>query len=262
MDKTTSISTFRYDQYFQKHMGDQLLVDFFNDKNVQSAFAPAAGLGTVTSLRAKDMPCTKMSFEFFDRLAAAGAPHGARPGPASLAPPRCAPVDDPEPLKGSLGADDAAAAADIVRSSGSIVQCMPQYVDDICVSDKLRELLMIEDSEDYELYSDEERGEVLMRVLRACVVGGPLCQYEDNVKPYFQVTKALYKDFLSVKKNAETSKLEIVTHAYEVRSTKNDGTPLFKAKSGHEFCFVFVDPTKRHVTCWHSNWHNGFFGDS
>jgi len=222
MDKTTSISTFRYDQYFQKHMGDQLLVDFFNDKNVQSAFAPAAGLGTVTSLRAKDMPCTKMSFEFFDRLA----------------------------------------AADIVRSSGSIVQCMPQYVDDICVSDKLRELLMIEDSEDYELYSDEERGEVLMRVLRACVVGGPLCQYEDNVKPYFQVTKALYKDFLSVKKNAETSKLEIVTHAYEVRSTKNDGTPLFKAKSGHEFCFVFVDPTKRHVTCWHSNWHNGFFGDS
>lgn len=222
LDRDMHMATFRFDQFFQRYLSDQLLKDFLNDKEVQKAFRPATGLGTVTSVRSKPLACTKMSFDFFDRLTGAG----------------------------------------IVRGTGGIVQCMPEYVDDVCISDKLRQMLLVEDSENFTLYSDDERDEVLMRILRACVVGGALCQYEDNIEPYFAVTKALYKDLLSVRKNPETGKLEIVTQVYEIRNTRNDGTPFFSLKSGHEFCYVFVDPAKRHVTCWHNVWHNGFFGSS
>jgi hypothetical protein len=46
------------------------------------------------------------------------------------------------------------------------------------VDDNLRELILCEDSENAELYSAEERSQLLWRCFEHVVLGGPCCQNE------------------------------------------------------------------------------------
>ena len=55
---------------------------------------------------------------------------------------------------------------------------------------------MMDDSDYYCLYSDSERDEFLFCLFRHLVIGGQVCQYEDNVEAYLDTTKAIYKDLL------------------------------------------------------------------
>ena len=57
-------------------------------------------------------------------------------------------------------------------------------------------MLLLEDSDNYEMYSDEERDELLLRVFKHLCLGGAVCQYEDDIKPYLDTTKALYKELV------------------------------------------------------------------
>ena len=57
-------------------------------------------------------------------------------------------------------------------------------------------MLLLEDSDNYEMYTDEEREELLMRLFKHVCLGGPVCQFEDGVKPYLDTTKALYKELV------------------------------------------------------------------
>eukprot|EP01050_Picozoa_sp_SAG11_P018503 SAG11_NODE_2806_length_2950_cov_9.723957_1_plen_112_part_00 len=51
------LHSFRYDQYYQPHMHEQLLMDLLNDKEVQAVFQPTvkgggtAPFGTVSAVR-------------------------------------------------------------------------------------------------------------------------------------------------------------------------------------------------------------------
>jgi len=54
----------------------------------------------------------------------------------------------------------------------------------------------MKDSEHYKDFSEDERSELLFRLFRHLVVGGPLCQYEDSITPYIDTVKVLYKDLL------------------------------------------------------------------
>lgn len=72
---------FRYDQYYQKYMSEQLLKDLFNSEEVRRVFqVPVKGkgpnateaLGTATKVRAKEIACGQTSLTLFDRLGAAG----------------------------------------------------------------------------------------------------------------------------------------------------------------------------------------------
>ena len=58
-------------------------------------------------------------------------------------------------------------------------------------------MILLEDSDNFECYSDAERSEVLFRLFSFFVIGGPICQYEDNVQPYLDITKSLYKDLIT-----------------------------------------------------------------
>lgn len=58
------------------------------------------------------------------------------------------------------------------------------------------QMLLIEDSDNFEAYNDDERSELLFKLFTHLVVGGPICQYEDNLQPYLDVTKSLYKDLV------------------------------------------------------------------
>ena len=77
------------------------------------------------------------------------------------------------------------------------------------VADELREMLVNEDSEHAFVFSDEEKEEFLFHIFKALAIGGTMMQYEDLAAPYFDTAKGIYKDFLTVYRNAGSGKVEI-----------------------------------------------------
>lgn len=61
-------------------------------------------------------------------------------------------------------------------------------------------MLLDEESEEYNLYSREERNEFVFRIFQMLVLGGILCQFEDALEPYLDVTKSIYKDLVRLLK--------------------------------------------------------------
>lgn len=76
--------------------------------------------------------------------------------------------------------------------------------------------LLIEDSDNYELFSEESRAEFLFRLFKGFAVGGEICQYDDDIGVYFGITKTFYKDIVAVQKDAD-GKIIVVSHIYKVR---------------------------------------------
>ena len=57
-------------------------------------------------------------------------------------------------------------------------------------------MLLDDDCPEYNLYVNDEREEFIFRIFRMLVLGGILCQYEDILDPYLDVTKVIYKDLI------------------------------------------------------------------
>jgi len=144
----------------------------------------------------------------------------------------------------------------IVRESGSICKCMDELVDGIYLSDELRKMILMEDSDNFECYNDGERAEFLFRVFSHLVLGGSVCQYEDFIKPYIDVTKALYKDLICVQKFKDSEKLNIVTKIYKITGKDHTGYQVYPSENDHPqtFAYLLVDPLKRHVSLLSHNW--------
>ncbi|XP_069325124.1 cilia- and flagella-associated protein 300 isoform X2 [Eulemur rufifrons] len=183
---------FGFDQTFQAYRKDDFLMAFFKHPNVipnLKLLSDSSGqwvtLGTeVKKIEAINVPCTQLSMSFFNRL-----------------------YDE-----------------DIVRDSGHIVKCLDSFCDPFLISDELRKVLLMEDSEKYEVFSQPDREEFLFCLFKHLCLGGALCQYEDVINPYLETTKLIYKD------------LDSAGMCYP--STKN-----------HEqtFSYFIVDPIRRHI---------------
>uniref|UniRef100_A0ACB8FGJ1 Uncharacterized protein n=1 Tax=Sphaerodactylus townsendi TaxID=933632 RepID=A0ACB8FGJ1_9SAUR len=111
---------------------------------------------TVNKVEVKNILCTKVSMSFFDRLYGEG----------------------------------------VVRENGYIVKCLDECFDEMLIADELRKVLLLEDSDHYDLFSQSDREEFLFCLFKHLCLGGSLCQYEDNLDPYLETTKALYKDLV------------------------------------------------------------------
>ncbi len=57
-------------------------------------------------------------------------------------------------------------------------------------------MILMEDSDNFDAYSESEREELMFRLFSHVCLGGEICQYEDNVQPYLDTTKLIYKDLL------------------------------------------------------------------
>jgi len=57
-------------------------------------------------------------------------------------------------------------------------------------------MLLLSDSDNYEMFSEEDRREFIFLVFRHLCLGGAVCQYEDTIQPYLDATKAIYKDLI------------------------------------------------------------------
>ncbi|KFQ42067.1 Uncharacterized protein C11orf70, partial [Nestor notabilis] len=167
----------------------------------------------VTKTEATLVPCTEISMSFFDRLYSEG----------------------------------------IVRENGDIVKCYDDYYGDILISDELRKVLLLEDSDHYDIFSPLDRQEFLFCLFKHLCIGGTLCQFEDAVVLYLETTKAFYKDLVSVQKNPETKEISIISTVFRVSAYDINGLCYPSSKSHHQtFAYLVVDPCKRHVhTLYH-----------
>ena len=141
----------------------------------------------------------------------------------------------------------------VTQETGYIHGDFDVYVDDITVSDKLRQALLVEESEAYETFKPEIRDEFLFHIFKRITIGGSLNQYENTVDPYLQMTKDFYKDIVSAAKDPESNKIYIRSIPIQIDAVEN--CSLYKMK-GHpqNFFYVIVDPYQRYVHLWYHNW--------
>ncbi|CAK8697817.1 unnamed protein product [Clavelina lepadiformis] len=218
---------FSFDQPFQHYMADKLIKNFFNDPDVLAAVQQNDASGCWTkleppkSIQFEELGTTVTSMNFFDKLTEEG----------------------------------------IVRENGNICKCFDEFYEGIPISDELRKMLLVEDSENFECYNDSERNELLFKLFMHVVIGGSLCQYEDTIQPYFDVTKSLYKDIVSVLKHPETKELNVVSKAYQVSAQDGLDRTFYPSAEEHpqNFAYIVIDPIKRHVTLLHHSWGKGFW---
>jgi cilia- and flagella-associated protein 300 len=80
--------------------------------------------------------------------------------------------------------------------------------------------LIFEESEYYDIFDENQRNEFLFHLFKNLCLGGSLCQYEERIDEYLNVTKLLYKQVLSVAKDPETSEIKILSHAFKIHSVE------------------------------------------
>ncbi|XP_068687244.1 cilia- and flagella-associated protein 300-like isoform X2 [Montipora foliosa] len=176
MISRSKVQMFSYDQLFRAYQKDKFVLDFFQDPAVISSLQLVSSTNTwaplnvkVSSITAKVISCSVTSMGFFDRLQEQG----------------------------------------IIRESGKIRKCFDEFYDDFVISDELRKVLLLEEAETYPIFSDADRNEFIFLIFKHLCLGGQVCQYEDDVSPYLETTKTLYKELISVHKDATTKKLQV-----------------------------------------------------
>ncbi|XP_054829127.1 cilia- and flagella-associated protein 300 isoform X2 [Eublepharis macularius] len=215
MDGRIIAQAFSFDQNFKGYQQEDFLMGFFNDPDVNTNLKMLSSSGQWTTLNTsvkkvevKNILCTKVSMSFFDRLYCEG----------------------------------------VVRENGYIVKCFDEYCDDTLIADELRKVLLLEDSDHFDLFSLSDREEFLFCLFKHLCLGGTLCQYEDDLGPYLETTKALYKDLVSVQKDPETKEINIISTVFKVSAYDARGL-CYPSSSSHEqtFAYLIVNPLKRHV---------------
>ncbi|XP_071952353.1 cilia- and flagella-associated protein 300-like isoform X2 [Antedon mediterranea] len=215
------IQHYNYDQMFQTYMKDDFMKEFFEDSNVTDTLniLNSSGVATnfatnVVRVECSPVPCFYTSMSFFDRLQ----------------------------------------KESIVRENGSIAKCLDEFYEGFTIADELRKMLLVEDSDNYEIYTDQERDEFLFRLLKLICLGGPVCQYEDNIMPYFDTIKALYKNLISVQKDSK--ELLVSSIVYRFKGFDKDCMLVFPSNVEHEqnVAYAIIDPLKRHVAILQHRW--------
>jgi hypothetical protein len=80
----------------------------------------------------------------------------------------------------------------------------------------VRSAWLDEDGEHYFCISEKTRKELLVQLFMLLQIGGGLNQYEDEVGPYRECLKELYKDVVSIRKDASTGHVFLDSFAYKI----------------------------------------------
>jgi hypothetical protein len=136
-----------------------------------------------------------------------------------------------------------------ISHTGHISGRIEEDWEGVPINNLIREAILMEESEIYDAFSKEDRKEFLFRIFMHVVFGGASNQYEDHVEEYFKMTKQLYKDLLTVRRN-DSGDVEVVSQVYEAVSLGQGGY-LFPKESPLNFCYVILDPIMRHITFWY-----------
>ncbi len=94
---------------------------------------------------------------------------------------------------------------------------------------QLRDMLLNDASENFQLYSEHERAEFIFHLLLRFAIGGSLCQCDDALTEYMLAVKAGYKEMLSVQKNPANNHVEVTSLVYQLSELDGD-FKIFKAR--------------------------------
>merc|ERR1712070_1181539 len=136
-----------------------------------------------------------------------------------------------------------------ISHPGHISGRIEEDFEGVAINNLIRESILMEESELYDAFSRDDRKEFLFRIFSHVVFGGASNQYEDHVEEYFKVTKQLYKDLLTVRRN-DSGDVEVASLVYEVLDLQQGGV-VFPKESPLNFFYVIHDPLTRHVRCWY-----------
>lgn len=217
------IQIFSYDKYFQDYDKEHFVRDFFDDQAVKDTLQVASTTNTwrpigdlqPTKADIEIIKCSVTNMEFFDRIYQEG----------------------------------------LVRQSGSICKCYDEQIEDFLISDELRKMVLSDESDFFDLFTENERQEFIFQIFKHLCVGGPVCQYEDEVGPYLDTAKFLYKDLVSVHKDTNTKELVVSCIVLKVNLWVDD-VMMYPSDQPHEqsFAYFVINPIKRHVIVWYHSW--------
>ncbi|GFS88720.1 cilia- and flagella-associated protein 300 [Nephila pilipes] len=221
MDKNFKIFSYSFQGNYKEENCDQLFMDLFRSEEVlqdlgcTSLINSKAKTEKQISIEIETVPCSLLSTDIFDRIYDRG----------------------------------------IVLQDGTIRKCFEEYINDIVVADELRNMLLIEESDNYSLFKEEERAEFLFRIFQYFCLGGSLNQYEDNIEPYFLTAKTLYKDLVCVRKAGIQKKITIMSKVYKI-TVFDDAVPIYPSKKSHQqdFAFVILNSMLNEVIIMHHIW--------
>jgi hypothetical protein len=208
-----SMMTFRVEQQVQQDSMQAMLDSFFSDREVLSVLHSQTGMTVFSpqkvSAKWQRLGTKVVSMNFFNRFEECGA----------------------------------------IGPSGHIRGRIEEDWEGIPIVNLIREVMLMEESELYDTFTEQERKEFLYRIFQHLIFGGAQNQWEDHVEEYFKVTKEVYKDLLTVRRS-DTGDVEVVSDVAEVVSL-GDGGSLFRKESPLNFCYVIFDPVMRHVRLWY-----------
>jgi hypothetical protein len=145
---------------------------------------------------------------------------------------------------------------DIVKA-GYIRKDFEDTFQEISICDKLRQALLIEESESYLAFTESDRSEFIYKLFSNIVIGGGMCQYEDMIEPYLNITKMMYKDLISVAKS-ESGDLLIQSTVVEIKDI--DKANIYKTKDHPQnFLYLIIDHSQRSVILFYHKWV-GYWG--
>ncbi|XP_051160212.1 cilia- and flagella-associated protein 300-like isoform X2 [Leptopilina boulardi] len=213
-----SIQNFAFNESFHSYHKYQLAEAFFKDETVAKALKLKNGNNWITegtvasSVEVKQLQCSVLNMSFFDKL---------------------------------KNSDN-----NIVYNSGAIHKRYDEEIDEFLVSDNLRAMLLNEECDEYDLYTKHEREEFIFVIFQMLVLGGILCQYEDNIQCYLDATKTIYKDLISVENQEESNKLYITTMVLKVDVKNSQGESYFPKNPSHKqnLGFLLIEPSSRQIT--------------
>ncbi|XP_038050790.1 cilia- and flagella-associated protein 300-like [Patiria miniata] len=223
-----SAQYYSFDALFQSYHKDAFALDFLQSQNVKATLQVLSDSNTwcpvghqAHKVEANPVQCSVTSMKFFDRLYDEG----------------------------------------IVRESGSIVKCLDEYHEEFQISDELRKMLLVEDSDNYDIFSDSERQEFFFLLFQHLCLGGQVCQFEDDIKPYLDTAKSLYKELISVQKDSSTQQLRVTSLVYQLKAQDQTGYQYYPCDKDHPqtFAYLIIDPLKRHVAVFYHKFGGGVF---
>ncbi|OXA46672.1 hypothetical protein Fcan01_18724 [Folsomia candida] len=183
------LKAYSFTRPFKDYLHEEFIKKFFACPVVTSTFETAnnfkfAPIGTPAELvKFSKVSCTHTTMELFDKLTQNEA---------------------------------------IVRQCGGIVQCAPEYTILTTLIPPLARSSELEIEPDLEnVFSSEDTKEFLFQLFAHLVLGGSLCQYEDYITQYLEVTKVLYKNLVSVMLTPEEEGLSVVSSIFKIHSISN-----------------------------------------
>lgn len=211
LDSNLTVEKFKFNGLFSANNSsdyDRILRDFFRDSVAMSRIQiEGTPSGVPLVIESQQVSTNVMSMEFFDRLE----------------------------------------NFDIISTGGQIRGCFEEYFDGIQCGDKLREVLLNEDSENASIYTPSDKLELIYILFRIFVVGGSMCQPDTRVGRYLDMAKAFYKDILTVYKDSATNAIAVSGRVLKIKSVPGMSFFSHPDKDIVNLLLVVVDPMKKHL---------------